>query len=120
MRFEKRQYARQAHLRVMSSVVDCWAGVATIAALSDDDDDDEALRRSIKTLQTMAAKSGNTCIDNLETIRHLVSSSDGSQPGGGSAFHLGMLPPEGLFTANPGLLTTDFKSLFEYGCAAHI
>jgi hypothetical protein len=115
---EKRLYARQAHLRVMSSVVECQAGVATIAALlaesDDEDDDDEALRHSIKILQTMAAKSGNTCIDSLETIRHVVSAVDAAQPGGGGGgggFSLGMLLPKGLFAANPGLLTTDFKSL---------
>ena len=111
---EKRRYARQAHLRVMSSVVECQAGVATIAALlaeSEDEDEEEALRHSIKILQTMAAKSGNTCIDSLETIRHVVSSVDAAQPGGGGGFSLGMLLPKGLFAANPGLLTTDFKSL---------
>jgi len=107
-----RRYARQAHLRVMSSVVDCQAGVATVAALlgESDEDDEEALRHSIKILQTMAAKSGNTCIDSLETIRHMVSSVD-ARPDGASVFDLGMLLPKGLFAANPGLLTTDFKTL---------
>jgi hypothetical protein len=109
---EKRKYARQAHLRVMASVVDCQAGVATIAALlgESEEDDDEALRHSVKILQAMAAKSGNTCIDSLETIRHMVSSAD-AQADGGSMFNLGMLLPKGLFAANPGLLTTDFKNL---------
>ena len=110
---EKRRYARQAHLKVMSSVVDCQAGVATIAALlgESEEDDDDALKHSIKILQSMAAKSGNTCIDSLETIRHMVSSADAAQSDSGSVFNLGMLLPKGLFAANPGLLTTDFKSL---------
>jgi hypothetical protein len=91
--------------------------VATIAALlaesNSDKDDDEALRHSIKILQMMATKSVNTCINSLETIRHVVSSVDAAQPGGGGGggFSLGMLLPKGLFVANPGLLTTDFKSL---------
>jgi hypothetical protein len=81
--------------------------VATIAALlaeNDNEDDDDIL-------QTMAAKSGNACIDSLETIRHVVSSADAAQLGGGAGFSLGMFLPNGLFAANPGLLTTDFKSL---------
>jgi hypothetical protein len=110
---ERSQYARQAHLKVMSSVVDCQAGVATIAALLADESpetsSDDALHPSIAILQAMTAKSGCTCIDGLETIRHMVSSADAQQGGGG--FNLGMLLPKGLFSANPGLLTTDFKNL---------
>jgi len=71
----KRQYAHQTHLRVMSSVecqagwrpsLRCWQRTTTRMTTT--------MRQrpgAPPFHQRMAARSGNTCIDSLETIRHV-------------------------------------------------
>ena len=75
VRRERDSNAHQAHLRVMSSVecqagwrpsLRCWQRTTTRMTTT------TRQRRGAPPFdQMMAAKSGNTCIDSLETIRHV-------------------------------------------------
>ncbi|KAF8968986.1 hypothetical protein BDZ97DRAFT_1797269 [Flammula alnicola] len=107
------KHARLAHCKVMLSVVDCQAGVSTIAALLADESSvgEEALRLSIEIIQNMTSKAGHTCQDAVETLKHMVSLSESDQQNAGEGWDMKLLLPSKLFSANPGLLTTDFKSL---------
>ncbi|KAF5315065.1 hypothetical protein D9619_007434 [Psilocybe cf. subviscida] len=105
--------ARAKYLKIVMSVVDCQAGVSSIAALMSDEavaGDDSALKACIEILQSMALKSSTqTCQDAVETLRYMVNPQENADDV--AAWNQKLLLPKKLFSANPGLLTADFKCL---------
>jgi hypothetical protein len=113
---------RETYWKVVRSVVDLGAGVATIAALLGDGEnstDEDDLKRTMALLNIMVTKGGQACSDAMEIVRHFVSPStpdctnnnsnyDMSDP---EPWTLAKLLPPSLFSASPGLLTAEYKSL---------
>lgn len=96
--------------KVVKSVVDMGAGVATIVALASDDTGsrnlDTNLSRMMDLLLFMINKGGQTCEDAMAVLQVLVSTSAPQ-----SEWCSRKLLPSALFSAMPGLLTVDFKNL---------
>ncbi|CAA7269092.1 unnamed protein product [Cyclocybe aegerita] len=109
----KSKNARQVHCKVMTSIVDCHAGIASIAALLGDESSvgDEPLRLSLSILQQMTAKAGSTCLEAMDAMGHMVSRPHADQYEMEEGWDKNLLIPKGLFDAVPGLLTTEFKNL---------
>ncbi|KAJ3509179.1 hypothetical protein NLJ89_g5360 [Agrocybe chaxingu] len=109
----KSKNARQVHRKVMTSVVDCHAGIASIAALLRDESavGDEPVRLSLSILQQMAAKAGSTCLEAVDAMGHIVSRPYADLYETEEGWDKNLLIPKGLFDAVPGLLTTEFKNL---------
>uniref|UniRef100_A0A8H7XPF0 Telomere-associated protein Rif1 N-terminal domain-containing protein n=1 Tax=Psilocybe cubensis TaxID=181762 RepID=A0A8H7XPF0_PSICU len=116
---EMLDHVKKVHCKVMMTVVDMQAGISTIAALLGEDteklddahrDPDEPLRLSLDILNTMTLRGGHPCIDAIDALRHITSitRSGHEVP---ADWDLALLLPRGLFAANPGLLTAEFKSL---------
>jgi hypothetical protein len=112
---------RDTYWKVVRSVVDLGAGVATIAGLlgdGDDSTDEDDLRRTMALLNIMVTKGGQACSDAMEIVRHFLSAStpdstnnnnsDTAEP---EPWTLAKLLPPSLFSASPGLLTAEYKSL---------
>lgn len=96
--------------RIVESVVDVGAGVATIGALLANanetfDDSELIVRRVFAILKSMGKKGGLTTQDAWEVLGRLVNRSADVE------WDLHRLLPYGLFSANPGLLTADYKQL---------
>ena len=95
---------------VLESVVDIGAGVATIgaalASTPDTPEDSEfVLQRVFEVLKTMAKKGGITTSDANEVLCRLVN------PAQETEWDPSKLLPISLYSANPGLLTSDYKQL---------
>ncbi|OCH91627.1 hypothetical protein OBBRIDRAFT_752889 [Obba rivulosa] len=91
---------------LVPSVVDMGAGMATIATLlAGEQTDDESLKRALSVLRMMSHKGGQSCKDALDIACQLVSL------GSTNEWNQQKLLPPGLFDANPGLLTVDYKNL---------
>lgn len=114
---EKRKKAasvRETYWKVVKSVVDMGAGVATVAALlGHAAEDTEAcegdLRRAIELVKVMITRGGQTCGDAMEIVKHFVSFDTDSDAD--SEWRMNKLLPPSLFSASPGLLTVEYKSL---------
>ncbi|KZT11950.1 uncharacterized protein LAESUDRAFT_746733 [Laetiporus sulphureus 93-53] len=92
--------------KVVQSVVDMGAGVATIGALLAGESTDElSLRRALGLLRGMSKKGGQTCKDALETAWRLVGLEEANP------WDAQRLLARGLFCAIPGLLTVEYKAL---------
>ncbi|CCM01174.1 uncharacterized protein FIBRA_03222 [Fibroporia radiculosa] len=110
---EEAEAAKQAYMKrmntvwkVVQSVVDMGAGVTTIGALLSQEPTDElSLRRALGVLRGMSKKGGHTCKDALDAAVRLVGLE--SEP----EWNAQKLLPLGLFSANPGLLTAEYKLL---------
>ncbi|PPQ86312.1 hypothetical protein CVT25_005613 [Psilocybe cyanescens] len=113
---EVAEHVRRVHCKVMMTVVDMQAGISTLAALLGEDcsgkgrDPEEALRLSIDILDKMTSRGGHPCVDGMDALRHITSitHADHEEP---EDWDLALLLPRSLFSANPGLLTAEFKSL---------
>lgn len=113
LKLEDIETAKQVYMKrmntvwkVVQSVVDMGAGVTTIGALLSQGPTDElSLRRALGVLRGMSKKGGHTCKDALDATVRLVSLEP--QP----EWNAQKLLPLGLFSANPGLLTAEYKSL---------
>ncbi|EMD40251.1 hypothetical protein CERSUDRAFT_122305 [Gelatoporia subvermispora B] len=91
---------------LVPSVVDMGAGMATIAVLlAGERTSDEALKRALAVLGTMSRKGGQSCKDALDIACQLVGLNNANE------WNMQKLLPVGLFDANPGLLTAEYKSL---------
>jgi hypothetical protein len=114
---EKRQSAREMYWRVVKSVVDIGAGVATIAALLSDDsssstnDEDENLKRVMQVMRCMIKKGGQTCGEAMELLKIFVSSDPCSPSPSSLEWNPNKLLPPSLFNTLPGLLSAEYKSL---------
>lgn len=98
--------------RTLLSVVDCQAGVSTIATLLGHEEyfavhSKEALDTTIQLLQSMATKPDLPCAEAMEIIGRMVNGTrDTDDP-----FTMKLLLPDRLFDAMPGILTSDWKDL---------
>ena len=118
--------------KVVATMVDMGAGVGTVGALlARKSDDVRSVSRATALLQVMVQRGGNMCHDAVQTLCRLVSTppSDASSPSPGRGRHeveagvdeeegdlewdWAKLLPDGLFSADPGLLTVEFTSLSE-------
>lgn len=115
---EKKQSVRDMYWRVVRSVVDIGAGMATIAGLlsdysslnTDDDAEEGNLRRVMQVMRSMIKKGGQTCGEAMDVLKILVS-SDPSPSFSSSEWNYNRLLPPSLFNALPGLLSAEYKSL---------
>ncbi|KAH9999590.1 hypothetical protein BJV74DRAFT_158674 [Russula compacta] len=117
--------------KVVATMVDMGAGVGTVGALlARKPDDVRSVSRATALLQVMVQRGGNMCHDAVQTLCRLVSTpGDASSPSpargrheaeagldeeeGYSEWDWAKLLPDGLFSADPGLLTVAFPSLSE-------
>lgn len=100
--------------KVLVSVVDMGAGVATVGALLAASSsiavlDEFRLRRALKLLGMMSRKGGQACMDALDTACQLVSVDETTTTS--YEWDWRKLLSPSLFSANPGLLTADWKTL---------
>lgn len=103
----KQAAVRETYWKLVKSVVDLSAGVATIAGLvGDESNGDDGLRRTLVLLKLMIVKGGQTCSDAIETVKRLVSLETSD-----TEWNTSKLIPHSLFSAIPGLLTVEFKGL---------
>jgi hypothetical protein len=113
---EKKQSVRDMYWRVVKSVVDIGAGVATVVALLNDDsssnvnDEDGNLKRVMQIMKCMVKKGGQTCGEAMDILKILVS-TEPSPPLSASEWTPNRLLPPSLFNALPGLLSAEYKSL---------
>ncbi|KAI0061493.1 hypothetical protein BV25DRAFT_1857413 [Artomyces pyxidatus] len=97
---------KEAFWRVVRSVIDMGAGMATVAALLANRTDDEGdLAKVIVVLKAMVHKGGYACRDAMEIMRRLVGSETVPD------WSWSKLLPRPLFSVHPGLLTAEFKTL---------
>jgi hypothetical protein len=114
---EKKKSVRDTYWRIVKSVVDIGAGVATITALLNDDstssvnDEDDNLRRVMQVMRCMIKKGGQTCGDAMEILKIFVSCNPSSPSHSSSEWNMNKLLPPSLFNALPGLLSAEYKSL---------
>lgn len=111
---------------VVHSVIDMGAGVSTLCALlgtpaSTATQTEWAIKKSLEIIEEMIAKGGATCKEALDALAALVCPNGGQQAT--SVFDVPetldddaewnpmKLLPLGLFSANPGLLTTEYSAL---------
>lgn len=108
---EKSQQTRETYWRVVKSCVDVGAGVATIAALLHDDtnmeDEDATFRRVLEVMKCMIKKGGQTCGEAMDILKNFVT----FDPSVESDWTHNKLLPHSLFSALPGVLTAEYKSL---------
>lgn len=115
---KKRINVREAYWRVLKSVVDVGAGVATIAALlhnqsddKEDEDEDANLKRVLEVMKCMIKKGGQTCGEAMDLLKIFVSFPIEHSPSNSAEWTSTKLLPPSLFNALPGLLTAEYKSL---------
>ncbi|KAI0349585.1 hypothetical protein OH77DRAFT_1440337 [Trametes cingulata] len=109
---KKHQETLRACFRYLTSVVDMGAGIGTIGALLGQEVTEDAhLRGAMRVLRAMSKKGGQTCKDSMDVARHLLGcAASPDQPPTAEWEHRKLLAP-GLFSANPGLLTAEWKTL---------
>ncbi|KAI0322414.1 hypothetical protein OF83DRAFT_803492 [Amylostereum chailletii] len=97
---------REVYWRVVRSVVDMGAGIATIAALlSSPIEDDRRLDKVLQMLQIMIKKGGFAVADAMDVLARLVSSE------AACAWKWKKLLPPPLFSPNTGIFLADFTVL---------
>ena len=109
--------------KVVATMLDMGAGVGTAGArLAYRVDDSHSVSCAIALLEAMVQRGGNMCHDAVQTLCRLVSvpSRTLDSPGADTEreeeerdWDWARLLPNGLFSADPGLLTVDFASLSE-------
>ncbi|KAI0372272.1 hypothetical protein BV20DRAFT_1120079 [Pilatotrama ljubarskyi] len=109
---KKHQEALRACFRYLSSVVDMGAGIGTVGALLGQDVTEDAhLRGVMRVLRAMSKKGGQTCKDAMDVARHLLGCAVSSDQQPAPEWEHRKLLAPGLFSANPGLLTAEWKTL---------
>lgn len=99
---EELQYSKL--WKVTCGVVDMGTGVSTVGALLSTESE-ENLRRAVVTLKTMSKNGGASCKDAMDVLCQLVSQGTENE------WEPMKLLPNGLFSTNPGLLTTEYNQL---------
>lgn len=98
---------RENYWKLVKSITDMGAGVATVAALlGDDSEDEDRISKALTLVKAMIKKGGQTCGDGMEIARILVSAENT-----GETWSMNKLIPHSLFSSNPGVLTAEYKSL---------
>lgn len=117
--------ARERYWETVQSVVEMGTGVCTVAALLGDEsisrDDEQALRRSIFILRSLIKKGGEHIVQALDALQQLLGpfaipedstleeTLEAKNQVGEWEFNKLLAP--GLFSAHPGVLTAEYKSL---------
>ncbi|KAI0632226.1 hypothetical protein C8Q77DRAFT_1279320 [Trametes polyzona] len=109
---KKHDEALRVNFKYITAVVDMGAGIGTIGAfLSQELTDDAHVRGALRVLRAMSKKGGHTCKEAMDVARYLLSfAASPEQHAEGEWEHRRLLAP-GLFSANPGLLTAEWKTL---------
>lgn len=102
----------RANFKLLPSVVDMGAGVSTVGALLGQDVmDDLQVFGAMRVLRTMSRKGGQTCKDAMDLTRHLLSAAGSYDMAEQKEWnHKKLLAPD-FFSANPGLLTAEWRAL---------
>ena len=105
----------RGNFKILPSIVDMGAGVSTVGALLGQDVvDDVLVFATLRVLRNMSKKGGTTCKDAMELTRHLLSVASLSHGSGRSEeieWNPRKLLAPSFFSANPGLLTAEWKQL---------
>lgn len=104
--------ALRASLKLLPTIVELGAGVATIGALLGVEVVESQVFGALRVLRTMSRKGGQTCKDAMDMARHLLSAAAVSHDRSSEKEwdHHKLLAPD-FFSANPGLLTAEWKTL---------
>jgi hypothetical protein len=100
--------------KILSSMTDMGAAVSTIGALFTAEcpsDNERRLRWGLSLLTELSKRGGYSCQEALWTVGQLVSRFSPNAPEDPVEYDLSKLLPLGLFSANPGLLTTEYTAL---------
>ncbi|KAI0667624.1 hypothetical protein C8Q78DRAFT_1051818 [Trametes maxima] len=109
---KKHEDALRASFKYLISIVDLGTGIGTIAAfLGQELADDIYIRGAMRTLRAMSKKGGLTCKDAMDVSLHLLSCAASPDQHPVAEWDPRKLLAPGLFSANPGLLTADWKML---------
>ncbi|KAI1790163.1 hypothetical protein LXA43DRAFT_523662 [Ganoderma leucocontextum] len=103
----------RSNFKLLPSIVDMGAGVSTVGALLGQEVmDDKLVFAALRVLRNMSRKGGTTCKDAMDLTRYLLSAASLSS---GRAEEIEWDPRKLLapsfFSANPGLLTAEWKQL---------
>ncbi|TBU29934.1 hypothetical protein BD311DRAFT_864373 [Dichomitus squalens] len=103
----------RSNFKLLPSIVDMGAGVSTVGALLGQEVmDDMSVIGALRVLRTMSRKGGVTCKDAMDLTRHLLSAASlayGTTEE--SNWNHRKLLVHDFFSANPGLLTAEWKTL---------
>ena len=111
---ERREFdeALRSAYKYLPSLVDMGAGIGLVGALLGIEIFSTQVFDALRILRTMSRKGGQTCKDALDVTRYLLSSA--SIPDETTSEkewdHRKLLVPD-FFSANPGLLTAEWKTL---------
>ncbi|KAI1795696.1 hypothetical protein LXA43DRAFT_1090849 [Ganoderma leucocontextum] len=106
-----------SNFKLLPWIVDMGAGVSTVGALlSQEVIDDKPVFAALRVLRNVSRKGGTTCKDATDLTPHLLSATSLSS---GRAEEIEWDPRKLLapsfFSANPGLLTAEWKQLSSAG-----
>lgn len=105
---------RESYWTVVKGIVEWGSGVATIGSLLHlRSDEEEDVKKVMHVLKALAKKSGYSAHDAIDLMRFLLSDFHKQKESDPEGWQWSKLLPEGLFSANPGLLTADFETLEE-------
>ncbi|EIW59256.1 uncharacterized protein TRAVEDRAFT_166567 [Trametes versicolor FP-101664 SS1] len=111
---ERRKHddALRASFKYFAGVVDMGAGVGSVGALLGQEITEEIhVRGALRILRAMSKKGGHTCKDAMDIARHLLGVVASRQQHLEPEWDHHKLLAPGLFSTNPGLLTTEWKVL---------
>ncbi|KAI0720578.1 hypothetical protein C8T65DRAFT_602463 [Cerioporus squamosus] len=102
----------RANFKLLSTVLDMGAGVCTVGALLGQEMiDDKQVLVALGILRFMSRKGGQTCKDAMDLTRHLLSAVSSSHMAEEKEWDPRRLLPQDFFSANPGLLTAEWRTL---------
>ncbi|OSC97212.1 hypothetical protein PYCCODRAFT_1481453 [Trametes coccinea BRFM310] len=108
----KHERVMRANFENLLSIVDMGAGVNTVGAiLGQELTEDIHVHAALRVLAEMVERGGHTCKEAMDVARQLLGSATTAEHHLVPDWdHRKLLAP-GLFSANPGLLTADWKTL---------
>ncbi|RPD62507.1 hypothetical protein L226DRAFT_504132 [Lentinus tigrinus ALCF2SS1-7] len=102
----------RVNLKLLGTVLDMGAGVCTVGALLGPDIiDDTQNIVALRVLRFMCRKGGQMCKEAMDLTRHLLSGVSSSAMMEDREWDHRRLLPQDFFSANPGLLTAEWKML---------
>ncbi|KAI0754869.1 hypothetical protein C8Q80DRAFT_1141532 [Daedaleopsis nitida] len=103
----------RGNFKLLPSLVDMGAGVSTVGALLGQEViDDVQVQGAMRVMRNMSRKGGQTCKEAMDLARHLLGAATVAHEMQEQKEwdHRKLLAPD-FFSANPGLLTAEWKSL---------